>query len=73
MFEKLTSPAHTGIFFVKLAEALSAPAYAHRLALYVGHDGLMVRLFAGLGAFPFRWPAFGAEVVFERRVFCTDV
>jgi hypothetical protein len=41
--------------------------FAHRLALYVGHDGSLVRLLAGLGAFPLRWPAFGAEVVFEVR------
>ena len=58
---------------MELADVLSAPAYAHRLALYVGHDGSMVWMFAGLGTFPFRWPAFGAEVVFERCVFCTDV
>ena len=29
------------------------------------HDGSLVRLLAGLGAFPLRWPVFGAEVVFE--------
>ncbi|KAN0129956.1 phosphoglycerate mutase [Lactarius tabidus] len=54
-----------GAFFAELADALAAPMFAHRLALYVGHDGSLVRLLAGLGAFPLRWPAFGAEVVFE--------
>lgn len=54
-----------GAFFAELADALATPAFAHRLALYVGHDGTLVRLLAGLGAVPLRWPAFGAEVVFE--------
>ncbi|KAI9431170.1 phosphoglycerate mutase-like protein [Lactarius indigo] len=54
-----------GAFFAELADALAAPTFAHRLALYVGHDGTLVRLLAGLGAVPLRWPAFGAEVVFE--------
>ena len=30
-------------------------------------DGSLVRLLAGLGAFPLRWPAFSAEVVSEVR------
>ena len=48
---------------------LAAPAFAHRLALYMGHmdDGSLVRLLAGLGASPLRWPAFSAEVVSEVR------
>ncbi|KAH9017569.1 phosphoglycerate mutase-like protein, partial [Lactarius pseudohatsudake] len=54
-----------GAFFAELADALAAPTFGHRLALYVGHDGTLVRLLAGLGAVPLRWPAFGAEVVFE--------
>jgi hypothetical protein len=54
-----------GAFFAELADALAAPTFSHRLALYVGHDGTLVRLLAGLGAVPLRWPAFGAEVVFE--------
>ena len=33
----------------------------------MGHDGTLVRLLAGLGAIPLRWPAFGSEVVFEVR------
>ena len=72
---ELTSSAYAGALFAELADALAAPAFAHRLALYVGHDGSMVRVLAGLGAFPLRWPAFGAEVHFEvrllqRRVIC---
>ena len=58
---------HAGALFAELADALAAPAFAHRLALYVGHDGSMVRLLAGLCAVPLRWPAFDAEVVFEVR------
>ncbi|KAH9966321.1 phosphoglycerate mutase-like protein [Lactifluus volemus] len=54
-----------GAFFAELADALAVPAFAHRFALYVGHDGSLVRLLAGLGAVPLRWPSFGAEVVFE--------
>ena len=61
---KLTSSAYAGAFFANLAHALAA-AFAHRLALYVGHDGSMVRLLAGLGAVPLWWPAFGAEVAFR--------
>lgn len=59
--------AHAGAFFAELADALAAPMFTHRLALYVGHDGTLVRLLAGLGAVPLRWPAFGTEVVFEVR------
>ena len=65
---ELTSSAYAGAFFAELADALAAPAFAHRLALYVGHDGSMVRLLAGLGAFPLWWPTIGAEVVFEERL-----
>ncbi|KAH9976993.1 phosphoglycerate mutase-like protein [Russula compacta] len=54
-----------GAFFAELADALAAPIFPHRLALYVGHDGSLVRLLAGLGAVPLRWPSFGSEVVFE--------
>jgi 2-phosphoxylose phosphatase len=52
-----------GAFFSELADALEEPT--HRLALYVGHDSTLVRLLAGLGAVPLRWPSFGSEVVFE--------
>ncbi|KAI0293662.1 phosphoglycerate mutase-like protein [Multifurca ochricompacta] len=54
-----------GAFFAELADALAVPEFSHRLALYVGHDGSLVRLLAGLGVVPLRWPSFGAEVVFE--------
>ena len=52
-----------GAFFAELADALEEST--HRLALYVGHDSTLVRLLAGLGAVPLRWPSFGSEVVFE--------
>lgn len=52
-----------GTFFAELAVALEEPT--HRLALYVGHDSTLVRLLAGIGAVPLRWPSFGSEVVFE--------
>ncbi|KAI0262811.1 phosphoglycerate mutase-like protein [Gloeopeniophorella convolvens] len=54
-----------GVFFSELADALAGPSYTHRLALYVGHDGSLVRLLAGLGASQLRWPALGTEVIFE--------
>lgn len=40
----------------------------HKLHMYVGHDGSMVRLAAGLGlgsANRLRWPAMGSEIVME--------
>ena len=48
LFGELTSSANAGAFFAELADALAAPAFAHRLALYVGHSGSLVRLLAGL-------------------------
>ena len=66
-FRAFDPPTPTGAFFAELADALAVPAVAHRFALYVGHDGSLVRLLAGLGAVPLRWPSFGAEVVFEVR------
>ncbi|KAH9993436.1 phosphoglycerate mutase-like protein [Russula vinacea] len=54
-----------GVFFAELADALAVPTFTHRLALYVGHDGTLVRLLAGLGVIPLRWPSFGSEVVLE--------
>ena len=53
------------MFFAELADALAAPTY--RLALYIGHDGTLVRLLAGLSAVSLRRPSFGSEVVFEVR------
>lgn len=40
----------------------------HKLHMYIGHDGSMVRLAAGLGlgsANGLRWPAMGSEIVME--------
>ena len=54
LFEEPTSPAHAGAFFAELADTLVAPAFAHRLAFYVGYDGPLVRLLAGLGIVPLR-------------------
>jgi hypothetical protein len=51
--------------FSELADALQEPT--HRLALYVAHDTSMVRIAAGLGIFPLRWPRLGSEVVIEVR------
>ena len=46
LFGVLTSSAIAGEFFAELPDALAAPAFAHRLTLYVGHE-LLVRLLAG--------------------------
>ena len=51
--------------FSELADALQKPT--HRLALYVAHDTSIVRIAAGLGIFPLRWPRLGSEFVFEVR------
>jgi len=53
------------VFFAELADALAVPTFTHRLSLYVGHDGTLVRLLGALGAIPLRWPSFGSEVVLE--------
>lgn len=40
----------------------------HKVHFYVGHDGSMIRLAAGLGLGkdqPLRWPAMGSEFVLE--------
>ena len=40
----------------------------YKLRFYVGHDGSMIRLAAGLGLgknSPLRWPAMGSEIVLE--------
>lgn len=40
----------------------------HKLRFYVGHDGSMIRLAAGLGigkVEALRWPGLGSEIVFE--------
>ena len=51
--------------FSELADALREPT--HLLALYVAHDTSIVRIAAGLGIFPLRWPRLGSEFVFEVR------
>jgi len=61
------------VFFAELADALAVPTFTHRLSLYVGHDGTLVHLLAGLGAIPLRWPSFGSEVVLEVRTLCRRV
>ena len=41
---------------------------SYKLRLYVGHDGSMIRLAAGLGFGkngPLRWPAMGSEIALE--------
>jgi len=52
-----------GVMFSELADAIEAPK--HPLALYVAHDTSVVRLAAGLGIFPLRWPRLGSEIVIE--------
>ncbi|KAF8504883.1 phosphoglycerate mutase-like protein [Russula emetica] len=52
-----------GVMFSELADALQKPT--HRLALYVAHDTSIVRIAAGLGIVPLRWPRLGSEFVFE--------
>ena len=61
------------MFFAELANALTVPTFTHPLALYVGHDGTLVRLLTGLGAIPLRWPSFGSEVVLEVSTLCACV
>ncbi|KAF8483947.1 phosphoglycerate mutase-like protein [Russula ochroleuca] len=52
-----------GVMFSELADALEEPK--HPLALYVAHDTSMVRVAAGLGIFPIRWPRLGSEFAIE--------
>ncbi|KAI6098881.1 phosphoglycerate mutase-like protein, partial [Pisolithus croceorrhizus] len=57
-----------GIFFAELAHTLRHKRQKHKLYMYIGHDGSMVRLAAGLGlgsANGLRWPAMGSEIVLE--------
>jgi hypothetical protein len=44
----------------------------YQIRLYVGHDGSMIRLAAGLGIGKnerLRWPALGSEIIIEVRFF----
>ena len=65
MSRKLLTRETEGVMFSELADALSKPK--HPLELYVAHDSSIVRMAAGLGRFPLRWPGLGSEVVIEVR------
>ena len=60
-----------GVFFSELARnfrSFESNTETYKLRLYVGHDGSMIRLAAGLGLGkdkPLRWPALGSEIVME--------
>lgn len=61
----------TGVFFLELAHnfrRFRAGGESHKLKLYVGHDGTMIRLASLLGlgkVAPLRWPALGSEIIIE--------
>jgi len=60
-----------GVFFLELArnfKTYMSGKETHKMRLYVGHDGSMIRLAAGLGlgkTGSLRWPALGSEFVLE--------
>ncbi|KAG6372592.1 phosphoglycerate mutase-like protein [Boletus reticuloceps] len=63
-----------GVFFTELLhnfERFRSGKETHKLRFYVGHDGSMIRLAAGLGlghasnGGTLRWPAMGSEIVME--------
>lgn len=63
-----------GVFFSELLhnlERFQSGEETHKLRIYVGHDGTMVRLAAGLGlghasnGGTLRWPAMGSEIIME--------
>ncbi|ETW79038.1 hypothetical protein HETIRDRAFT_323470 [Heterobasidion irregulare TC 32-1] len=60
-----------GVMFGELARnfaSFRSGTETRKLRLYVGHDGSLIRLAAGLGlgaASPLRWPALGSEIVME--------
>ncbi|KAH0835629.1 phosphoglycerate mutase-like protein [Lanmaoa asiatica] len=63
-----------GVFFAELLhnfERFRLGEETHKLRFYVGHDGSMIRLAAGLGlgnaqnGGALRWPAMGSEIVME--------
>ncbi|KAF8552843.1 phosphoglycerate mutase-like protein [Imleria badia] len=63
-----------GVFFTELLhnfERFRAGEETHKLKFYVGHDGSMIRLAAGLGlgrasnGGTLRWPAMGSEIIME--------
>ncbi|GAA98983.1 uncharacterized protein L969DRAFT_104438 [Mixia osmundae IAM 14324] len=58
-----------GAMFEELADnllAMNASGNVPKMLLYVGHDGSMIRLAAGLGfPAPLAWPALGSQIVIE--------
>jgi hypothetical protein len=68
------SSACLGVFFSELLhnfERFRSGEETHKLRFYVGHDGTMIRLAAGLGlghasnGGALRWPAMGSEIIME--------
>jgi 2-phosphoxylose phosphatase len=63
-----------GVFFSELLQnfkSFQSGTFSHKLTIYVGHDGSMIRLASGLGFGrngALRWPALGSEVVLEVRL-----
>ncbi|VDB88336.1 unnamed protein product [Peniophora sp. CBMAI 1063] len=60
-----------GVMYKELAnnfQSFAAGKETKKARLYVGHDGSMIRLAAGLGlgnVSPLRWPALGSEIIME--------
>ncbi|KIM51609.1 hypothetical protein SCLCIDRAFT_142949 [Scleroderma citrinum Foug A] len=64
-----------GVFFAELAHTFQRVGAQvrtahtrHKMHMYIGHDGSMVRLASGLGlgeVHGLRWPAMGSEIVME--------
>ena len=68
-----------GVFFAELAHTFQRVGAQvrtahtrHKMHMYIGHDGSMVRLASGLGlgeVHGLRWPAMGSEIVMEVSTF----
>ena len=62
--------------FAELADnimSFAAGTEHAKTRLYIGHDGTMIRLAAGLGlgkTNPLRWPALGSEIAIEVHMSC---
>lgn len=58
-----------GAMFLELAQNLlsfESGMERHRMRIYVGHDGSMIRLASGLGIKgPLKWPSMGSEISME--------
>jgi len=58
-----------GAMFLELAQNLlsfESGMERHKMRIYVGHDGSMIRLASGLGIKgPLKWPAMGSEISME--------